>query len=157
MQRTGLSQRYRVNPKIVSETIDGEVIVLNLDRGRYYSLTLSGADAWNALQRSATPREIVEDLLSRYSADRAEVEPAVVGLMEDLHREELILPVTEDVPAARPAPERPAEHREGRPAFQPPVLQAYTDMEDLLLLDPIHEVDESGWPNRKADDAAPTS
>jgi hypothetical protein len=26
------------------------------------------------------------------------------------------------------------------------VLQKYTDMADLLLLDPIHEVDEQGWP-----------
>jgi hypothetical protein len=26
-------------------------------------------------------------------------------------------------------------------------------MEDLLLLDPIHEVDESGWPNRPSDQA----
>jgi hypothetical protein len=28
-----------------------------------------------------------------------------------------------------------------------PVLNKYTDMQDLLLLDPIHEVDERGWPN----------
>ncbi len=31
-------------------------------------------------------------------------------------------------------------------AFAPPRLQRYTDMQDLLLLDPIHDVDEVGWP-----------
>ena len=31
--------------------------------------------------------------------------------------------------------------------FEKPVLQKYSDMQDLLLLDPIHEVDEMGWPN----------
>jgi hypothetical protein len=35
-------------------------------------------------------------------------------------------------------------------AFTQPVLEVYTDMQDLLLLDPIHEVDEeAGWPSPK--------
>jgi len=35
----------------------------------------------------------------------------------------------------------------GRPPFVKPILQKYTDMADLLLLDPIHEVGEQGWPH----------
>jgi hypothetical protein len=31
--------------------------------------------------------------------------------------------------------------------FEKPGLQKYSDMQDLLLLDPIHEVDEMGWPH----------
>jgi hypothetical protein len=35
-------------------------------------------------------------------------------------------------------------------AFAEPILQKYTDMEALLLADPIHEVDKStGWPHQK--------
>ena len=30
--------------------------------------------------------------------------------------------------------------------FTPSKLNRYADMQDLLLLDPIHEVDEEGWP-----------
>lgn len=30
------------------------------------------------------------------------------------------------------------------------VLNEYADMQDLLSLDPIHEVDESGWPKKEA-------
>jgi hypothetical protein len=36
-----------------------------------------------------------------------------------------------------------------KPPFEMPKLSKYTDMEDLLALDPIHEVDEMGWPNAK--------
>jgi len=36
--------------------------------------------------------------------------------------------------------------------WQLPVVQVYTDMQDLLLFDPIHEVGPEGWPN-VADDA----
>lgn len=147
---TTTTEQYTVHPKIVSETIDGEVIILNLDRGRYYSLTRAGTDAWNALGRAASAPEIVEELLARYRGTRSEVEQAVEQLLDHLRREELILPVpgvsvTSTNGSGSGSPVAPAGER---PLFQAPVLQAYTDMEDLLLLDPIHEVDESGWPNR---------
>lgn len=36
--------------------------------------------------------------------------------------------------------------------FEEPIFHKYTDMEDLLLLDPIHDVDETGWPKPHQDD-----
>ena len=30
--------------------------------------------------------------------------------------------------------------------FTPPVLKKYTDQQELLLLDPIHDVSDLGWP-----------
>ncbi len=36
-------------------------------------------------------------------------------------------------------------------AFVTPELTRYTDIEDMLILDPIHEVDASGWPHRAPD------
>ena len=154
-----LAARYQVNPKIVSETIDGEVIILNLDRGRYYSLTLAGADAWDAIGRAASGDEVVAALLARYDGARSEVEQAVAGLLEHLRTEELILPLPNAAGGSFPtdgAAPAAATGQGTRPAFQAPVLQTYTDMEDLLLLDPIHEVDESGWPNRPTDQAQPS-
>ena len=37
------------------------------------------------------------------------------------------------------------------PNFERPKLGKYTDMQDLLLADPIHEVDEQGWPVQPGD------
>jgi len=34
-----------------------------------------------------------------------------------------------------------------RVAWQVPVLEQFTDMQDLLLFDTIHEVQPEGWPN----------
>ena len=31
--------------------------------------------------------------------------------------------------------------------YESPCLESYTDMEDLLLLDPIHDVGKTGWPD----------
>jgi hypothetical protein len=33
--------------------------------------------------------------------------------------------------------------------YTKPVLNKYTDMQQLLLADPLHEVQEAGWPHTK--------
>jgi hypothetical protein len=47
--------------------------------------------------------------------------------------------------------ERPGERRLEAPLpktpFQVPEFAKYNDMQNLLLADPIHDVDETGWPN----------
>ena len=42
----------------------------------------------------------------------------------------------------------PGDGAGARAPFDVPVLIAYTDMQDLLLADPIHDYDETGWPAR---------
>ena len=36
-------------------------------------------------------------------------------------------------------------------AFTEPVLEEFDDLKDLLLLDPVHDVAEAGWPVRMDD------
>jgi hypothetical protein len=43
------------------------------------------------------------------------------------------------------AQEPPTWLGELQPPYISPVFYVYTDMKDLLLVDPIHEVDVSGW------------
>jgi hypothetical protein len=42
--------------------------------------------------------------------------------------------------------------RGGALAYARPQLQVYTDMKDLLQLNPIHDVSEEGWPTRPTAD-----
>jgi hypothetical protein len=35
--------------------------------------------------------------------------------------------------------------------YQAPTIERFDDLEELLVLDPIHEVDEAGWPVTRAD------
>ena len=47
--------------------------------------------------------------------------------------------------ALPPAPARPAVRR----AFCEPRVETFSDLQDLFLVDPIHDVDEAGWPHAK--------
>jgi hypothetical protein len=137
--------------KVVSEIIDGEAIVINLDTGAYYSLRDAGGEIWSLLQKKLTPREIVESIARRYDRAVSDIQGAVENLLAELEREGLVAAIEaageDSTNRVEPATESgaPAE----RVVFKPPVLQKFTDMQEFLLVDPIHEVDESGWPNKK--------
>jgi hypothetical protein len=138
--------RYRVNgPKVVGEVFDDEVVVVNFDDGTYYSLAQSGRDVWVALEGGSSIEEIVGLLKRRYEAVDGEIDTAVSALIDELLAEGLIAATEE---AAASGEERAADDA-ARSPFAAPVLTRYTDMQELLLLDPIHEVDETGWPQRR--------
>jgi hypothetical protein len=139
---------YGVNPKkVVHQTIAGEAIIIHFDTGIYYSLTGAGADIWALLASGRSTDEIVSALEHLYDADSGELRTAVERLVEQLAEEDLIEPGA----AATPALGRNGDGGSStvRVAFQPPVLDKFTDMQDFLLVDPIHEVDASGWPYTK--------
>jgi hypothetical protein len=137
--------RFEVNePAVISETIDGETVIINLASGTYYSLKHAGAAIWAAIQQSASLGVIAAIVRSSYDVDGHDIEHEISTLVQRLAEEDLVRPMLEgDVspPACASAPEKPLA------PFLAPVLDKFTDMEAMLLLDPVHDVDEKGWPN----------
>jgi hypothetical protein len=127
---------YRTNsPKVVSETIDNESVIINLDKGTYYSIRGIGSEIWDALRTGISSEQLVEEAASHSADESAAL--ATQSFIDQLVAEELLVPA------------EPAETGEGVRFALPysvPALMKYSDMEALLLLDPIHDVDEAGWP-----------
>jgi hypothetical protein len=135
---------YRVNaPDVIHQIIDGEAVIIHLGRGFYYSLDDVGADVWRAVERRLSRAQVVATVAAAYEG--ADVAAAVGGLLDQMIAEELIVEAPADAGS-----DVPIETRGHRAPFVPPVLHKYTDLQDLLLLDPIHQVDETGWPETPA-------
>jgi coenzyme PQQ synthesis protein D (PqqD) len=139
---------YRVNsPQVISETVGGETIIVNLARGHYFSLQGTAVDVWQALERGEAVETIVLELEQRYEAGDSEIRAAVNKLLEDFLAAELVIADEDGAPAAAvPSAEAAAE----RVPFVTPSFTAFTDMQDIILLDPVHEVDTRGWPHASA-------
>ena len=137
--------RYRINsPQVINETIDGEAIMINLATGSYYSLDRVGGEVWALLEGSVPVDDIVVELGRRYDGAEDDIRRAVDDLLHRLSSEELVVPCDDGDPVGAVSPE-PAPA--ARPAFTAPRLEKFTDMQDLILLDPVHEVDSRGWPH----------
>ncbi|MFC1463694.1 MAG: PqqD family protein [Candidatus Brachytrichaceae bacterium NZ_4S206] len=135
---------YRVNtPYVVYESFADEVIAVNFLDGSYYSIRGAGIEIWKLLSAGADDDRIAAQLQRAYPSEPSMCE-VVSNFLEKLLNHSLIAATKEST--ASPLPDILPD-----PAgFAPPILEAYTDMQDLMLLDPIHEVGEDGWPKRAA-------
>lgn len=141
---SNLFQAFRVNrPNVVSESFEGEVVIVNLDSGCYFSLLGSATTLWLHLERSTMTIKGAEVILRQaYDCDGMDIAGEISTFLNKLINEDLIVaeeleshlnpPIPEQIPHKKP--------------FEPPILETFTDLQDILLLDPIHDVDDAGWP-----------
>ena len=136
---------FRPNsPPVLHETLDHEAILVDLERGTYYSLDPVGTTIWGAIDRGASVEQVVESIAEQSGADVGVVGDAVGAFVDELVAEELLVGRDDGTPAE---PVR-AEWPDGI-TFDRPTLSRYTDMQELLLLDPVHDVGVAGWPERR--------
>jgi len=141
-------QRYTIDEtRIVSEIIDGEAVIVNLSNGYYYSLDPSAAEIWGWLLSGWSISEMVSVIQDRYDCSGVDPRTAVCALIDTFMADDLIASRCET--GDPPAVERGADGSQGKKPFPAPFVQRFEDMRGFLLVDPIHEVDETGWPNVK--------
>ena len=142
--------RYALNqPQVVGEVIDGEVMVINLDTGVYYSVTGAGAAVWPMLVGGATRLEISDRMARHYGAGAASAERDLGLFIARLTEEAILRPRQDDIGVGSfdAGDEWPGA---AYPGFG---FERYDDMQALLVIDPVHEVGDFGWPSRSADDS----
>ena len=138
--------RYRVNsPQVISETVGGETIIVNLATGHYFNLQGTAVDVWEGIMQEEPAEAIVARLAGRYRAADGEIAEAVEQLLTDLSVADLVTP--EEDGDASPVEAAPPAAGEELPPFTQPTFTTFTDMQDIILLDPVHEVDAQGWPH----------
>src|SRR5690349_12942028 len=82
---------YAINEsKAISETLEGETIIVNLENGTYYSVNETGSILWNLIKERASYADITEAFAKRYTATTEVIEQATGELIDFLKRENLI-------------------------------------------------------------------
>ena len=70
----------------LSTTIDGETVILDTQRGKYYGFNDVGTEVWDFLQQPHTVEEVVQQLMSSYDVTydrcRSDVESLLAELLE---------------------------------------------------------------------------
>jgi coenzyme PQQ synthesis protein D (PqqD) len=140
---------YRVNePQVVHQTVDDETVIVDLGTGSYYSLRGSAQVIWSALERGLDGPGVLQEVGGRFDGKADEIAAAVQAFVTTLADDRLI------VPLENPSSSTPdGSHQGDRTAFETPVLERFDDLQDLILLDPVHEVsEEQGWPHARPPD-----
>ncbi len=131
--------------EVLHETIDGETILIHMGTGSYYSIDGAGSDIFTLAIAGAPEDAIAAQIAERYRSDHALVAGHVSTLIAELIDEELLVTAPDGLAPAVELPE-PA-----RAEFTVPELHKYTDMQEFMLVDPLHDVDQAaGWPHAAA-------
>jgi hypothetical protein len=136
-----MQYRLSPSPNVSARSFGDEVIAANFVKGVYYSLPGPAAQIWEGLMAGVPLDRVAREVAALSSVEPAAFAAASDALVEALLAEGLIVPATDvEVGAwsAVPGSDGP---------YGAPVLERYTDMEDLLLLDPVHDVEDMGWPH----------
>lgn len=133
--------------RIVAEVLDGEVMVVNLANGHYYVMEGTGADLWSLLAGGSSASEASAAMSRRYATSPEELETVVIDFANQLVTEELLDPAGDVAPSAAFVV---AEASDGLRPFTLPAMYKYTDMANLVQMDPIRDFEESRWPRRRA-------
>jgi len=135
-----MPENYQINHgPVVFERHDNEIIAIQLDSGAYYSMDGVAAQLWSMLDTGIAVDRLVSYFAAAHEGDPADIALTIKDFLERLASEQLIIPTlgVSDNPPVPPVQKSPF------PDFD---LKVYTDMQDLLLLDPVHDVGDSGWP-----------
>ncbi len=121
-----------LSPDVLAEVFGDEAVVVQLRTGAYYALDPTATAVWTRLWLGNTLGAAMD-----HSADGDQM-TRVLTLVRYLVQEEL-LQLGTVVPELSIAP---------GDVLRCDGIEKFTDMEDLLVLDPIHDIDldGSGWP-----------
>jgi hypothetical protein len=79
-----LDDFVRVSEQVVFRTIDGEAVLLHLDRGLYFGLDPIGTRVWEALVEHGCARPAMIALLDEYDVTRELLTRDVTRLLNEL-------------------------------------------------------------------------
>jgi len=135
---------YKFNEaKMFMDVTDGIAVIINIENGIYYGMNTFSTKVLEALTAGMASDVIAAKLMAIKGAP-ADIEASYGKFVEQLLGYELLIPGTAGADVEFDAAIAAADNF---------VLEvaAFTDAQEMLLADPIHEVkEESGWTPEKA-------
>ena len=140
----GKSRFIIFDKNIISDVFDEEVVLVNLETGIYYSLRASASQIWVRILNNHSVDEIISDLTSLYELDNNDLVSQVHKFIQQLIDNQLIKSseITEKIVIN-------LINQDQKKVFTTPIFEMFSDMQEILLLDPVHDVDKAGWPVSK--------
>lgn len=119
-----------IRQDVAGKVIDGEAIIMNLTNGAYYSVAGVGAVVWQWIDEEQS----ITSILSRLSEAYPDAATAIPSELDAFVAHLLAEGLVQDGSSGYPSPVDSSAQLPT--AWETPTLQKYTEMADLLALDP---------------------
>lgn len=93
-EKVSLNSRIVQSDGNVVSDMDGEKVMLNISKGKYYNLGEIGGAIWGLMNTPVEVSKIITTLLSEYEIEMVQCEEQVLSFVRSLHEEGLIQIIT---------------------------------------------------------------
>jgi hypothetical protein len=124
---------------VIHDTIEGEAVVMNLESGVYYSFNLPATSIWEYVLVDSPYEEDLLKFAGQHNVD----------FIDFLLEQGLVVREVMNT-------KHPTQQTNFSSELRTAEWQVFSDMKDLLLLDPVHDIalNEQGWPEYRKDQGA---
>src|SRR5580704_14780365 len=78
------------SPSVLSAEVDGETVMMSIERGRYFGLDHIGSDIWKRIEPPCSFATLIERLAAEYEADRATIVSDVQNLLVHMAKHDVV-------------------------------------------------------------------
>jgi Coenzyme PQQ synthesis protein D (PqqD) len=75
---------------VMASPVDNELVMMDIERGVYYSLDRVGADIWKRLAEPLRVADLCDQLMQEYEVDRTTCETDVLAVLNEMAADGLL-------------------------------------------------------------------
>jgi hypothetical protein len=79
------------NPKLIANQMDGEIVMLSIDKGEYYGLDEIGSRIWELLETPMEIDHLIDSLISEFEVTREECYNDTLDFLKEMLEKDLLL------------------------------------------------------------------
>ena len=84
------SARISRSPSVLVAEVDGEIVMMSIEQGRYFGLDDIGSDIWKRIDPPCSFAELIDGLAGDYDADRATIATDVRALLGRMAAQDVV-------------------------------------------------------------------
>jgi hypothetical protein len=78
------------SPSVLTAEVDGEIVMMSIERGRYFGLDDIGSDIWKRIEPPCSFATLIDALAADYEADRATIVTDVQNLLSRMVEQDVV-------------------------------------------------------------------
>jgi hypothetical protein len=71
-------------PDLVTSDMDGDIVMMNIDQGKYFGIGGVGPRLWELLEQPRTPDELVRLICAEYEVDESTCRADIIAFVQNM-------------------------------------------------------------------------
>ncbi len=78
------------SPAVLAAEVDGEIVMMSIEQGRYFGLDDIGSDIWKRIEQPCSFAALVDALAADYEAERGTIAADVTALLTQMAEQDVV-------------------------------------------------------------------